>query len=181
MGSSLFSWLTDLTDLCSTSEYSQFFNHYFIETDVLIWTFVIGLAIALVTSLFFYLVICNKSFSLSTRLNWLIVLLITGVATFFVSDWYMKGSDGGDASSSSGFFLDSYTFQDDTAQDLEDNEEQLAEWNALAEDFRQKLGTGEFDIITNIALVNTVYSLFFFIVLSFCLKGKTDHGKNIPF
>lgn len=180
MGSSLFSWATDLTELCSTSDYSQFFNHYFIDTDVLTWTFVIGLGIAVVIGLIFYLVICNKSFALSTRLNWLIALIITAVATFFVSSAYMKGSDGGDASSSSGFFLDSYTYQDDVAQDLEDNDDQLAEWNASAEDFRQGLSTGDFDIITKIALVNMGYSLLIFILLSLCLKGTTVHGKNIP-
>lgn len=180
MGSSLFSWATDLKDLCSTSDYSQFFNHYFMETDACLWTFLIGVGIAVVVGAIFYFGICNTRFSLSTRLVWVVAMIICCAATFFVSDIYLKGHDGGEASSSSGLFLDSYNLQDDYAQSIEDDDDQLAEWNEQADEFRQDLATGSFDIITKISVINTVYALLVFILFSLCVKGTTTHGKNIP-
>lgn len=180
MGSSLFSWATDLQDLCSTSDYSQFFDHYFMQTDVLLYVFLIGAGIAAAVAAIFYFGICNTSYTLSTRINWFVALVISCAATFFVSDFYLKGHDGGEASASSGLFLDSYNLQDDIAVTLEDSDEQLAQWNADSEDFRQALNTGDFDIITNISLINTLYAFLIFILLSFVFKGLTIHGKNLP-
>lgn len=180
MWSSLFSWATDLEELCSSDNYSQFFDHYFMQSDVCMWTFLIGAGIAAAVCGIFYFVICNKVYALSNRWVWLAALVISCVSVFFVSDIYMKGHDGGDSTASSGLYLDSYTLQDEYAEELQDNIDQLAEWNALADDFRQELSTGEFNIITNMALVNTVYAFVIFIMMSFCVKGTTVHGKKIP-
>lgn len=181
MSSGMFSWATDLTDLSSTSEYSQFFDHYFNQTNACLNVVLIGFGIALVIGALFYFWIGNTSFKLSTRLNWVIALLITGVVTFFVSTTYLTGHDGGEASSSSGVFLDSYTLQDDVALQIEENDDQLAEWNALSNDYRNAMSTGEFEIITEISIINTCYALLLFILFSFIVKRLTIHAKNIPF
>lgn len=180
MGSSLFLWATKLDDLCSTSEYSQFFDHYFMQTDVCMWTFIIGLGIAIVVCAIFYFGICNASYALSTRLTWAVALVIVGAATFFSSHFYINGHNGDGASTSSGWYHDSYVLQDTYAEEIEDDGDQLAEWNALSDEFRDELGTGAFDITNSISLVNTVYALLIFILMSFCVKGTTVHGKNIP-
>lgn len=180
MGSFLYSWATDLKDLCSTDKYSEFFNNYFMESDVCLWTFIIGLGIAVAVCSIFYFGICNKSYALSTRLNWFVALIVCGVITFFASLMYVKGHDGGDASSSTGLYLSSYTLQDNYAVSIEDNDDQLVEWNQTCDDFRDDLSTGVFDIINMISLINTLYATLLFILMSFCVKGATTHGKNIP-
>lgn len=180
MGSALFSWATDLTDLCSTHEFSQFFANYFIDSNVCLWTFLIGVGIAVVVCGIFYFGICNTSYPMSTRINWLVALLLTCVITFFASKMFVQGHDGGEASSSSGLYLSSYTLQDDYTAQIEDNDDQLAEWSAQCDEFRQELATGAFDIINKIALLNTLYALLIFVAMSFCVKGTTIHGKNIP-
>lgn len=180
MGGSIYSWATDLKDLCSTSDYSEFFNNYFMESDVCLWTFIIGLGISIVVCAIFYFGICNRSYVLSTRLNWFVALIVCGVISFFASNMYVKGHDGGDASSSTGMYLSSYTLQDNYAEKIEENDDQLAEWNQTCDDFRSDLSTGEFKIINKISALNTGYSLLLFILMSFCVKGTTIHGKNIP-
>ena len=183
MGSSLFSWATDLVELCSTSEYSQFFNHYFMETDVCLWTFLIGLAIAIGVGAIFYFVIGNVSYALSSRLTWIIALIICCAATFFASSLYVEGHNGEGASTSSGFYKDSYELQDNYAEEIAEDDvdgEQLAEWNALCDEFRQELGQDSFKIITHIAIINMVYALLIFIIFSFCVKKTTIHAKYIP-
>lgn len=181
MGSGLFSIFTDLNEVCSTSDYSQFLDHYFMQTDACLWAFLIGLGITLVVIGIFYGLICNMSFKFSTRLNWVIALLITLAATFFASNSYLKGHDGEGADTSSGLYSDSYTYQDNYAEEIADNEDALIEWNQQADDFRQALATGEITITREIAVVNMCYSLVFFLLLSLGVKRFTTHGKNIPF
>ena len=180
MGSFFYSWATDLKDLCSTHEYSEFFNNYFMESDVCLWTFIIGLGIAVTVCSIFYFGICNKSYTLSTRLNWFVALIVCVVITFFASSMYVKGHDADNAPSSTGLYLSSYTLQENYTHFFEDNDDQLIEWNQTSEDFRNDLSTGEFDIINMISLINTLYATLLFILMSFCVKGATTHGKNIP-
>ncbi len=182
MGSSIFSWATDdITDLCSTSEYSQFFKHYFEDTNTCLYIFLFGLGIAVCIALVYYLGICNKSFKMSNKLTWVVALLVTGATTFFLSKSYMVGKDGGEAETSSGIFLDSYTYEVEELEDIDDdNDDQRAECVESANNFRQDVSTNEFNIFTQIAVINMTYSLLLFILLSFCLKGHTVHGKNIP-
>lgn len=181
MGSFLYSWATDLRDLCSLDQFSQFYNHYFEESSVCLEVFGLGLGIALLVAVVFYFAICNKSYALAKRVTWIFALLITAAAVYFGSDYYMVGHDGGDSTASSGVYLDSYTFQDANSELLGENDDELTEWNSLADDFRQAVTTGDVTITQRIAVINMVYAIIFFIVLSIVFKRFTIHGRAIPF
>lgn len=180
MGSFIYSWATDLENLCSTNDYSEFFNYYFMKSDVCLWTFLIGLGIAVALCAIFYFGICNRSYTLSTRLNWFVALFVCGVITFLSSNTYVKGHDGEGSSSSTGLYSSSYNLQNNYEEEVRDNSNQLTEWEQTCDDFRNKLSTDGFEIITEISLLNTLYALLLFILMSFCVKGTTTHGKNIP-
>lgn len=178
MGSSIFSWAIDFEDLCSTNDYALYFEHYVKQTNVCLTTFLIGIGIALAIAAIFYFGICNTSFTLSKRVNWVIALIITAAASFFASSSYLEGHDGGSGATSSGIYADSYNFQETLSEDLDDDN--LATMNGDADNFRTDLNKGEFSIFTEIALLNMAYSVIFFLCLSFVFKRFTTHGKNIP-
>lgn len=180
MGDKIFFPLSgELKGLASTDEYSQFFNHYFLEGDVLLHTFLIGLGIALVIAAVFYFVIGNVSYSLSNRIAWFVTLAVTGGAVYFASAGYVKGTDGGSSVNSSGLFLDCYNYEADVASQLENNDD-ITSWAILADDYRQDMSTDKYPIVREIAFTNTVYALVFFILLSFAFKWTTRHARNIP-
>lgn len=179
MGSGIFSWITDINELCSTSEFSQFFYHYFKETDVCFWTFIIGMIITVVLAAIFYFGIGCTSYRYSKPGTWGIFLLITLVAVFFFSLFYVGGRDGGDANNSAGMYADSYIYQDNVADTIDEDEE-LADWNELADSYRQALAMNQYSVATQIAFVNTGYAFFAFLLLSLCFRPLTPHAKNCP-
>lgn len=196
----LFSPFTNLDDLCSTGDYFEFLKNYF-ESDVCWEIFGIGVGIAAVLAIVFYFIIGNKSYALSKRITWIAFLLITCLATFLSSEAYLVGHDGGDAETSTGIFADSYEFEADAVDAVNeaaersgaDMENQVNEWCVKADSFRSAVAQGEihasedseWTIFKTIAFWNSIYSLLIYLGLSLFFKSvcksRIKHATAIPF
>ena len=107
MWSSFFSWATDMTDRCSTDQFAQFFRDYFMDSGVCGEVLCLSALIALVFTLVFYFGIGNFSFTLSKRITWIVFLVISLVTIYFVSDYYIIGTDSGTIENSTGLYKSS--------------------------------------------------------------------------
>lgn len=176
--SSLFSWATDISELSSNSLYAQFYKDYFIESSVCGEVFGIGVAIAILVSAAFYFGIGNFVYQLSKRIVWGSALLMTGAVVFFVSESYIVGVDAGDVSASTGLYLSSYQTEDSLTKELKSDKAKPIHKKAQA--YRDEFREGIVTLPEDIAIINMIYALLFFIGLSFAFKSHTTHAKAIP-
>lgn len=191
----IFSPFTAIEEVASGSEYGQFYSDYFINSSVCWEVFGLGLLISVALCLVFYLGIGNYVYVLSKRVTWLVFLIVSCVAVYFASQSYIIGHDGGEADASSGLYKQSYLTQDYRVEELEKEGrgEESEIINQKADDYREVFNSGssidddaEIEwkgraLPGSIALVNMIYSLIVFFILSLCVKRYTIHARAIPF
>ena len=193
----LYSWCTSLGERLQTQDdFITYYQNYFEETSVCSRVFWVAAVVALVIACIYYFVCCNLSFSAAKRYIWLMVFLISFVITFFITPNVIVGhydGFGGDQYNSGNTYL--FRSIEGTLQeiisDINDNS-QVEEANQIAEDCALRfIGTnksaslGMFTMDEKIplqmSLVNGIYSMLIFFVLSVIFKRFTIHGKAIPF
>lgn len=184
MWSSIFSWATDMTDLCSSSQHAQFFRDYFMDSSVCGEVIGISFLISLLICVAFYFGIGNFSFTLSKRITWIIVLVLNSVLIFGLSDSYIIGSDGGSVENSSGLYMASYKTESNLiapeGKPMKKGDE-AKRIRRIAQGYRDSFKQDSVSLPHDIAVVNSFYGLVFFIVLSLFLKRFSKHAKYIPF
>ena len=109
----IFSWCTSLTEKLESSNYVEYFHDYFVETAICAKVLGVGLLIALLVALIYYLFVCNRFFALAKRGVWVVILLLTFVASIFISYQMIMGNDRGDSDNSTGIYLASYLTEEE--------------------------------------------------------------------
>ena len=173
-----FSLFTDIDSLASNSPYAQFFKDYFITSSVCLEVLGIGLLLSAVLCLLFYLGIGNHVYVLSKRIVWFIVLVITCISVFFITNSYIVGTDGGDSTTSSGLYYQSYITEETLTDGLKSDAAKPIHKKAQA--YRNEFREDNVSLPSDIATINTIFAFVFFVILSFCIKGRTIHTKAIP-
>lgn len=188
----IFSPFTAIEEVASGSEYGQFYSDYFINSSVCWEVFGLGLLISVALCLVFYLGIGNYVYVLSKRVTWLVFLIVSCVAVYFASQSYIIGYHSGELEGSSGLYEQSYKTCEKLSRDLNNEEESGIIWQK-ADDYREVFNSGssidddaEIEwkgraLPRSIALVNMIYSLIVFVILSVCVKRYTIHARAIPF
>ena len=177
----LYEWCTSLSETMRGS-YEAFYNDYFTDGSVLTTVFLIGLGIALIISLVYYLVICNFSFKLSKRWFWLIILVATGILSMFISEKKLVGRYDFDREKCTGIYKSVYG-NDGTRERLlymaatEEDRNQIESSCAV---FSNDIREGSETIFAELSLVNALYSIIIFVVFSILFKRFSTHGKAIP-
>lgn len=184
MWSSFFSWATDMSDLCSTDQFAQFFRDYFMDSGVCGEVLCLSALIALAFTLFFYFVIGNFSFTLSKRITWIVLLVFSSAAIYLVSDYYIIGTDGGVIENSTGLYKASYTTETNLISPSGKPSKKGDEAKKIrrkAQAYRDSFKQDSVSLPHNMALINSVYGLGFFFVFSLLCKRFSKHAKFIPF
>lgn len=184
MWSSFFSWATDMTDRCSTDQFAQFFRDYFMDSGVCGEVLCLSALIALVFTLVFYFGIGNFSFTLSKRITWIVFLVISSVTIYFVSDYYIIGTDGGAIENSTGLYKSSYTTETNLISPIGKPSKKGDEAKKIrrkAQAYRDSFKQDSVSLPHDMALINSLYGLGLFIVFSLGAKRFSKHAKFIPF
>lgn len=174
-----FSLFTDIDSLASNSPYAQFFKDYFITSSVCLEVLGIGLLISAVLCMLFYYGVGNHIYVLSKRIVWLIVLVITCISVFCISNSYIIGTDGGDSTTSSGLYYQSYITEETLTDGLKSDAAKPIHKKAQA--YRNEFREENVSLPSDIAIINTIYAFVLFLLLSLCVKKRTTHAKAIPF
>lgn len=183
MWSSFFSLGTDMTDRCSTDQFAQFFRDYFMDSGVCGEVLCLSALIALVFTLVFYFVIGNFSFTLSKRITWIAFLVISSVTIYFVSDYYIIGTDGGAIENSSGLYKFSYTTEENLISPEEKPSKKGDEAKKIhrkAQAYRDSFKQNSVSLPHDMAGINSLCGFGLFIVFSFGAKRFSKHAKFIP-
>ena len=181
--------------MASGSKYGQFYSDYFINSSVCWEVFGLGLLISVALCLVFYLGIGNYVYVLSKRITWLVFLIVSCVAVYFASQSYIIGYDSDDLEGSSGLYEQSYKTVGELCEtyEREGRGEEASLVKDIAQDYRDVFKSGssidddaEIEwkgraLPGSIALVNMIYSLIVFFILSLCVKRYTIHARAIPF
>lgn len=143
-------------------------------TNGLVLSCIIGLAFALI----FYFAICNgKSTKPATRINWIIMLGVVAVITYFAGDFFIIGSYG---QPGTGF----YKFCQDYANNYMANhtgnqqvvQQCMLEFNTIIDNLKQ----GK-DVAFMFNSNNVIFSVLVYFLTSLGVKNFTKHGSQIPF
>lgn len=183
MWSLFFSWISDMTDLCSAGKLAQFYKDYFMDPGVCGEVLCLSALIALVFTLVFYFVIGNFFFTLSRRITWIVFLLISPVTIYFVSDYYIIGTDGGAIENSSGLYKSSYTTEYKLLSPPGEPPKKGDEAKKIrrnAQEYRDGFKQKSVELPHEMAFWNSFYGVVFFIVFSFGAKRFSKHAKFIP-
>ncbi len=174
----LFEWCTSLSDKMSEGVFSNFYNDYF-STSILSSVFLWGLGIACGVAVIYYLFICNTSFKLAKRWCWMLVLVLTGIITLFVSHGVMLGTYDGDPENSTGIFASIDSTREHLLA-LTTTEDEVNQVNLNSGALRDAILEGTETIFVEISLVNAFYSIILFVIFSLVFKRFSTHGKAIP-
>lgn len=174
----LFEWCTSLSEKMGEGAYANFYNDYF-STSILTEVFLCGIGIALFIAIIFYLGLCNFSFKLAKRWSWLVVLLLTGIVSVFVSNKVMVGRYDGDPEDSTGFYASIDTTRERLIT-LATSEEEINQVNLDSGSLRDSVREGEETVFAEISLMNALYSVILFVLFSVLFKRFSTHGKAIP-
>lgn len=183
----LYTWASSLGEELTDGDYIQFFENYFRQTSVLENALFMGLGIGIVLALVFYYVLCNISIKFGNIGAWAITLAVSLCITFFSTSYFVLGSDGGDAESSTGFYSSIYETQSIMLDDVGDNQEDRQNINERTVQLTTELNDGTNSVITEISLINMLYCAIIFFIFSMLItkiKGLRDytiHGKAVPF
>lgn len=176
----LYSWCTSLAEKLESGDYVEYFQDYFVGTSICTNVFIVGFISALVIAVFYYFIICNKSFALAKRYFWAITVFVTFLTSLIISYSVVMGSDSGDPEETTGIFYSSYKTQERLVEFASGNDEVIIEINNAADNYRESLRSGEELLPMEIALVNAFYSILFYLLFSLLFKKHTTHGKAIP-
>ncbi|MBR1786967.1 MAG: hypothetical protein IJ756_07430 [Paludibacteraceae bacterium] len=194
----VYSWCTALSDRLTTQDdFISYYKNYFEGTSVCSNVFLVAVCVAAAIACFYYFVCCNLSFASAKRYIWVMVLALSFLTTlcitphFIVGHYDEKGLVNGD--SNTRLFLSAKETLADILQNIYD-EETMSEVIANAEDYaKQFRGIGkqpafiamfmsmDEKIPLQMSLLNGVYSMLIFTLLSIIFKRFTTHGKAIPF
>lgn len=190
MFTEIYSWCTSLGDKLLNGgedpDFVDYYNAYFADTPVCGIIFGVGFAIALVIALLYYFGVCNFVFKLAKRWVWLCVFALVFVITFFTTMPIIVGHDADEPEESTRVFFTAHELEDYKWNATEDTKAR-DEISLIADDFREQFVPKEDDIIMDetlpyeMSLVNAVYAIIFFFLLSLLLKRFTTHGAAIPF
>lgn len=194
----LYKWCSKLGErLLANDDFHDYYQSYFQETAVCTNVFLVALITALALACVYYFVFCNISFSAAKRSIWAMVACLSFVITMFVTPSFIVGhyDEAGlyDGMTHTRLF-------DNAKKTLEgkiflaDSDDELTEAIDTAEDYAQNFrivgsnkpaAIGMFSMAEHIplhmSLMNGVYSLIIFFLLSVFFKRFTIHGKAIPF
>lgn len=167
-----------VTSLDAYKDQYGFHSAYFVEGPGFITGFILAIVIGAVTSLVFYFGFCNgKSVKQATRINWVIMLLVAAVFTYFVSDILVIGSEG---QPGTGFYAFCETFCNNYTGEHYGNEQAVnacvLEYKTIIENLKQ----GK-DVAFMFNISNVIYSVLVFFLTSLGVKNLTKHGSQIPF
>lgn len=176
----IFSWCTSLTEKLESSNYVEYFHDYFVETAICAKVLGVGLLIALLVALIYYWFVCNRFFALAKRGVWIVILLLTFVASIFISYQMIMGNDSGDSDNSTGIYLASYLTEEELVSNTNGNTDAIVAINTTAGNYRNELSSGIETLPIEIAIVNAFYTIIFYLLFSLVLKKHTTHGKAIP-
>jgi len=146
----------------------------FFDKGGFIWGFVIAVGIALVIAVAYYYV-CHRSFGLAKLYVWIIVLLLSGAASFQTSSFYAKKNltenlDKNDTKKRNNVqFLGS---DEDKQTELKKIEAFKKKW--IAEIMEPNIK------IVRFALTNVFWTGIFFLVFSLLFKNYTRYGEAVP-
>lgn len=186
----LFTWCTSLGgklsgDGLDNPEFQRFYEDYFTDTSVCTTIFITGLIIAAVWAAAFYFGICNFAFRFAKRSFWFIALGLLLVITFFATLPQIVGHDGGDADSSSGIYKTSYITEGLQLEPIDDLDAR-DEISTNAREFRKQYSTEDSFLMRDklpieMSIVNAIYAMIIFFLVSIIIKRFSTHGDAIPF
>lgn len=189
MFTKIYSWCTSLGEKLSSGgeneEFVDYYTGYFEETSVCSTIFWTSLIIALVVALLYYFGVCNFIFNLAKRWVWLCVTVLVFAITFFTTIPQIVGHDAEDSEDSTKLFYTSHQIEADKLDGTED-EDMREEIQLTASQFREQFLPKEDSFMSQetlpieMALWNAIYSIIFFIILSFIFKRFTTHGAAVP-
>lgn len=151
-------------------------QNYFETEGAFTSAFIIALIVALVGLLIFYGIFGMKVYRMATHKVYWSVLVIVGVITFAITQFSVVGSED----AQSGFFASAETSEyiEDYLRPLSEAEQQEA--IEQRDELEDKMD-GFCDVVITLDLINAVYSVLIFFLLSIVVKNATVHAKKIPF
>lgn len=176
----LYSWGTSLPEKIDNSEYAEFFKDYIFGSHICTKIFVTGLIIALITTILFYFVVCNKWFRLAKRWIWLVVGLCTISICTAVNYHQIMGEMDENGGKSRGIYAWSEETQETLLKSAGTNTAVITQIVELSENYRASLQSGEETLPWELARFNQLYTSIWFVLLSFLFKNHTIHGKAVP-
>ena len=153
-----------------------FHNHYFNELNIFTYSSIAMVIIGIVFSLAFYKGFCDrKSNEQATRSNWWIMLAVTIVVAYLVSQFVFFGGVN------SGFIAESKTYLNETLYtQYENNDEVYQECVNTLTVIETNVQNGK-DVALWFDITNLFLAAIFFFLTSMVVKRHTKHGTEIPF
>ncbi len=191
----LYKWVPALKNrLDEVVDDTQYYLDYFQEGNVFMHVFLVALIVAAVITAVYYWVCGNLFFNAAKRYIWLILLCVSFLATMFITPYYIVGhyDENGlwDGQNNTRLFESAKNTLSNTISIIEDEEYREFCTN-VAEDYAKKFRTehtlayGMFtmneDIPLEVSLINGLYAVIIFFILSLICKRFSIHCKAIPF
>ena len=153
-----------------------FHNHYFNELNIFTYSSIVMVVIGIVFSLAFYKGFCDcERNNLATRSNWWIMLAVTIVVAYLVSQFVFFGG------ANSGFIAESKTYLTTTLYtQYENNEKVYQECVNTFTEIKVNVQEGK-DIAFWFDITNMLLAAILFFLTSLVVKKHTAHGTEIPF
>lgn len=151
-----------------------FHKEFFVNNGGFLYGFLIAALIGLVICAIFYFGMCNN-FSLAKVRNWWICLIVTAIATFFVSDLVVIGGNGSKLPTS--FYKSNIGWVDVQRKKKVPN---IKDYTAKKVKIEQKLKKWS-DVRFPFDTTCAIYGIVFYVAISCFAKGYSKYGKKIPF
>ncbi len=148
-----------------------FHKEFFVNNGGFLYGFLIALLIGLVICTIFYFGMCNN-FSLAKVRNWWICLIVTAIATFFVSDLVVIGGNGSKAAT---------TFYHSNTEWVKEHRKSpnVKDYTAKKVKIEQKLKKWS-DVRFPFDTTCAIYGIVFYVVGTCVFKGFSKYGVKIP-
>lgn len=154
----------------------RFLPNYFITNGGFVSALVIALVVALFAIAIFYGWIGTSVDRLATVPVWIITMIIAGVVAFGVTQAVIIGS----SNAQTGVFNDIVNYTNDLTKDEKDPN-LAAQFLSQSQKLKEDLSSATCDVVLALNLENAVLSMFFFFLMSLCVKKLPPFTKYIPF
>lgn len=173
---------------CSWEEANDFGFHQAIMDDTACMAFVIALVVGGLSALIYYMIVGNSA-RLANRLTWVLAMIVSLVINFGVTSIFIVGepiSKKNGVNQNSLVYENSFFHSVDvhaknliTSKKYRDNKEAKQKIN----NYKRKLSTdiekGK-DIVPTYELSCLFWTLFSFVLISYCVKNSTKQASNVP-
>lgn len=162
----------------------QFHKNFFVDEGAFTIGLVLALIVGVVAALVFYFGCCNskKTIKNANSGTWVVFLIVAGLVTSLIANFMIIGApkvkDSTSLFRSNSFYVANEKYYKERVNKISDSEA-VKPILEVKNKIERDLNDGK-DVRMSYSVGCGVYSLIFFLIVSFVVKGFTLHGAVIP-